>query len=313
MKKILFLACTLFPMSFMAQTVFWTEDFGAVVTPPCDQGLLANLATTPNGQWALTNTGTNGGEANTWYISASENGNDVGQCGTICGTDRTLHISHTFYDQMMAPLPVDQHAVYYIAGAFGASMCGSPPIIPGIPYIGCGVTDKRIESPTINCTGRSDITVSFHYIEGGTANDNATLWYSADNGGTWSQLADMPKTAVCNTSHGIWAEYSTTLPASANNNPQVKIGFRWINAEDDPGASDPSIAIDNITLSEIPVVVNCCPGDFNCDGVVNALDMIILVNQFGCMSGCTADLDADNVITAADITLFNGLYGDICP
>lgn len=310
MKKFYILLFALIPCISIAQTVFWTETFGSVVNPPCDRALLATSAIGDNGSWTQTITGAEAtgatGFPNAWYISASENGNSVGQCGSGCGTNRTLHIGNSFTDALAFPYPVDNRAWYFVGMDV---LCG---------FIQCGQTDRRIESPTINCTGRTNITLNFDYIEGGTPLDNASLWYSANNGGAWTQIADMPKTAFCDppgdpapVDHGIWANFSIALPASADNNPSVKIGFRWTN-NDDATWADPSIAIDNITLSTEDTQ-DCCDGDFNCDGVINVLDMIIIVNQVGCTVGCTADLNNDNLINASDLTIFNGLYGDICP
>ena len=101
----------------------------------------------------------------------------------------------------------------------------------------------------IDCSGRTDIGLDFVYIEGGNAIDNATLWYY--NGTSWAQIADMAKTfsGACSP-QGIWTAYNISLPASADNNPDVKIGFQWIN-NDDADATDPSFAVDDIVLSGI--------------------------------------------------------------
>lgn len=297
-KKLASLVIALAPAVLSAQTPFWTEDFGVVQnTSTCDQGNLASSYVGPNGAWTMTVTGTEAETPNTWFVSGQEHGNPVGACGSSCGgTNRTLHVSNT-NDLLQQP---DMGAYFYESMSM---LCG---------FLPCGSTSKRVESPTINCTGKSNITLSFKYIEGGNTIDNATLWYSSDNGANWSQLADMAKTVICSGDRGIWTEFSIAMPASADNNPNVKIGFQWVN-NDDGDATDPSFAVDDIVLSTPDVAVTCCPGDFNCDGVVNALDMIIIVNQFGCSTGCTADLDNDNIISAADIAIFNGLYGTICP
>jgi hypothetical protein len=56
-------------------------------------------------------------------------------------------------------------------------------------------TELRAESPTINCSGQTGITLSFNYIEfGDGTEDNAQVWYF--DGVTWSMLADMPKTIM---------------------------------------------------------------------------------------------------------------------
>ncbi len=99
----------------------------------------------------------------------------------------------------------------------------------------------------INLGGWSTLTLRFKYIENGSgAADNALLDYY--DGATWTQLADMPKTPVgsCGV-QGTWTSYSIALPASANNNPNVRIGFRWVNDDDGVG-SDPSVAIDDVEI-----------------------------------------------------------------
>ena len=227
-----------------AQVDFWTEDFGS----GCNSGQQIAAYAGTNGTWTVTSTGSNASGANAWFVSAEENGNPEGQCGSGCGNDRTLHLG-----ALNSALGTDLGAAYY-EGLAG--FCG---IFP------CGATDKRVESPAINCSGLTDITIEFVYIEGGNTIDNATLWYY--NGSTWSQLADMNKTfsGTCSP-QGLWTAFSTSLPASANNNPNVKIGFRWIN-NDDGDATDPSFAVDDIILSHAdsgdntPPVVFCPPSD----------------------------------------------------
>ncbi len=211
--------------------VFWSEDFGT----GCNSGQLASAYTGPNGAWSITNTGTNDPAANNWFVSAEENGQGAGACGAACGTNRTLHLGATY------PV-VDPGAAYYESTA---SFC--PLLLP------CSRTDRRAESPLINCTGRTGITLSFNYMEFGEgSNDNATLWYF--DGTAWSLLADLPKTLCCGnvtctgTIQGLWTAYSIALPASANNNPGIRIGFRWVNNGNGVG-TDPSFAVDDIQLS----------------------------------------------------------------
>lgn len=255
--RILLLTLLSFTLSTAgAQVTFWTEDFGT----GCDQGQLATSAFTGFGFWTQTSTGANAAVANTWFISAMANGGDAGTCAAVCGTNRTLHIG-----PLGSFLGTDIGPQYYEGLA---SLCGLVP---------CGATDKRIESPTINCEGFSNISLSFRYLEGGNAIDNATVWYN--DGTTWTQLADPPKTPVgsCST-FGQWTDYSVALPASANNNTNVKIAFRWIN-NDNNQATDPAFAVDNVSLSGdfgedlIPPTI-ICPGDGlafieeNCEAVL---------------------------------------------
>ena len=229
MKKTVFLLAYLsISFSGFAQTILWSEDFGF----GCNQGQSAVGFSTTNGTWTETQTGSNDPESNLWFVSATEAGTGLGQCGDGCGnnsnlTNRTLHIGAN--DGITT---IDGGASYN-AGGF----CG---------LLFCSATDRRIESPTINCSGNSNITLGFNYIEGGQGSiDDASCWYF--DGTSWSLLVNMPKTSFCG-AQGLWDSIQVVLPASANNNPNVKIGFRWVNDDTDGTGTDPSIAIDDVLL-----------------------------------------------------------------
>ncbi len=215
-----------------ATAIFWTENFGV----GCNQGALASAYTGTNGAWAVTNTGVNNPSASQWFVSATESGMGAGNCGDGClgtgTTNRTLHVANV----STSPAAF----IFCPTGDCGAAYdtgIGSNNV----------AADKRAESPTINCTGQSNITLNFNYIEGGQAAiDDATLWYF--DGATWAQIDNMPKTVVCGSGQGQWGARTIVLPASANNNASVKIGYRWVN-NDDAAGSDPSFAVDDITLS----------------------------------------------------------------
>lgn len=202
----------------------YSEDFGTA----CATGTPTATAF----GWTQTS-GANGADANVWYVTARESGLTSGTCGQDCTTggpsDRTLHVGS-------ATTSLGDIGAAYDAGG----LCG---------FLTCPLTDKRIESPTINCSGRNNLSLGFRYMENGAGtNDNATLWYF--DGTTWSQLSDPPKTATgCGSGQGLWTAYSVALPASANNNANVKIGFRWVNNDDGAG-TDPSFAVDSIRVSE---------------------------------------------------------------
>ncbi|HTL80093.1 MAG TPA: PKD domain-containing protein [Bacteroidia bacterium] len=227
----LFLSAFFLQLSFSASSqVFWTENFGT----GCNQNQLASSYTGSNGTWTITATGSNGTSANDWFISATEAGMGVTNCGDGCLnnaglTNRSLHVAS---GPVIFICPSGDCGAAYNAGPAG----------------GNAVTDERAESPTINCTGQNTITLNFAYMEGGQNTiDNMTVWYF--DGAAWSQLNDPAKTSTCAGGQGIWtASGAIALPASANNNPNVKIGFRWVN-NDDGNGNDPSAAIDDVTLS----------------------------------------------------------------
>ncbi len=224
MKLLVFIfAFAILPRISQSQIVYF-EDFGS----GCTTGTLATSI-----GWTVTNTGANEANANIWYVSANEQGVGPGNCGAGCGgtQNRTLHLGAE------ASMGGDLGAAYFESSALFCAFLGL-----------CSITDRRVESPTINCTGISSIPLSFNYIENGEGtNDDCTVWYSANNGSTWALLDNPPKTALCVGGQGMWTTRNLVLPASANNNPTVKIGFRWVNNGNGVG-TDPSFAVDNIQV-----------------------------------------------------------------
>lgn len=288
---------------------FWTEDFAT----GCNAGFLASSYTGVNGTWTITNTGLNESDANTFYVSAAENGAGAGNCGAGCGTNRTLHVGST--------TPVDPGAAYLETDAFTCSFIGI-----------CSATDKRVESPVINCTGQSTISLLFNYIEFGEGtSDNATLWYY--DGAVWSQLIDIPKTWCCGSVmctgslQGLWSAYTIPLPVSANNNPNVRIGFRWVNNANGV-ATDPSFAVDDIRLAVAGAVESFTAEYFKSNPQVdynNVVNPFInhisqceywVLNRDAGTSSRTVTLTWDNnscgVTNLGDLTVarFNGLSWD---
>lgn len=215
---IVLIVANIFSIQLKAQVTFWNEDFeGVACTSGCDPALIG---------WTSTNTGANSTSANDWYFSCAENGQGAGVCGAGCGADNSLHIgSSTLGD---------------IGAAFDATQ----------------TTNKRIESPTIDCSGKSTIAVNFNYISNGDAGvDFCTMMYF--NGSTWASLGVMNQTACCGgpcngARQGRWTAFNIALPNTANNNPNVKIGFDWTN--NNISGDDPSFAVDDIVVTYVTLL-----------------------------------------------------------
>jgi hypothetical protein len=211
----------------VAAVTFWNENFGT----GCNGGQLASNYNL----WGVLNTGVNDSGANDWFISATENGGQPGICSSSCGNNQTLHVGTTY------PV-IDQGANY-----FDSSPVVCPVTTP------CSNTDKMAVSPIINCSGKSNITIAFNYLLGGElTNDHTFLWYF--DGLVWNQLIDLPKTLCCGnvlcdgSLPGMWTNYSITLPATSNNNANVRIGFRWINNANGIQIN-PSFAVDDMVIT----------------------------------------------------------------
>ncbi len=214
---------------------FWTENFGTDFGFCVSQGTLANGNNNGNGPWTVVNVGVNGGNANNWFMSATANGpNANNECVQSCITNpplnnRTLHISQTLAGD------ADTGVNYYETG-----------------FTVVANTSRRAESPTINCTGQYTIEVDFDFIHQGSGTDRCLLQYF--DGTTWATLTQLPNTTLNCGTQGQWNQFNISLPASANNNANVKIGFLWENNDDSvwSNAFLLSVAVDNLELSAGP-------------------------------------------------------------
>jgi hypothetical protein len=122
-------------------------------------------------------------------------------------------------------------------------------------------TFRRAVSPSISTIGRTNIVLGFDFIAYGSSacsDDRAQLHLSADNGVTWPVAyqfcLNAPCCGACNGySQGQWTAYTYTLPAAFENVAGIRIGFHWRNNGNGSG-TDPSVAIDDITLTQLTVL-----------------------------------------------------------
>ncbi len=236
---IIFLLLSFGATNVQAQ-VFWTETFGT----GCNTGTLADNYSSSNGIWTVdAPAASNGADANIWYISAAENAEGIGNCGAGCGNQPTLHIGTATSDL----------GATYLSGGGDVD------------------TYTRAISPTIDCSGQCSIQLTFEYIERGDAtNDDLTVWYN--DGSSWAMIQNTSETPQSNCPlKGEWSKGTVNLPSSADNNPQVQIGFQWVNDDDNIG-SNPSAAIANIQLAKFvtqPPTLICPPDTVSCNPNIN--------------------------------------------
>src|SRR5437764_8720575 len=100
---------------------------------------------------------------NQWFVSCAENGMPAGSCGAACGNNATLHVGSNQGSECTCATcadPLGDCGAAYDACAFGDLLGLCNPLSDA-------QTDKRAESPVINCSGKNNITLTFNYIENG--------------------------------------------------------------------------------------------------------------------------------------------------
>lgn len=261
-----------------AQVTVWSDNF--------NNGCASNCIASTYGGWSIEDNvgGTTGAAPNDWFVSCSEEGVAPPGCGSSCIGDASLHIGSN------PGAGGDMGADFNETGATNA-------------------TFRRAVSPTISTAGFTSLTLEFDFIAFGSAacsDDSARLHLSTDNGATWPVAYQTCLTSVCcgacnGYSQGQWTRYSAALPPAFQNNPNVRIGFSWINNGNGSG-TNPSVAIDDIRI------ITVAPADADNDGVPDSTDNCPLIANSGQENNdadalgdvCDPDDDNDGVLDVSD-------------
>ncbi len=236
--------CTVLFISFLqiasAQQVVWFEDFG-FTAGACDKGNFANGTVTSNGAWTMLDIGIQGTVANTWYISSTEKPSVVNDCSNIgcpltSNNDRCLHVGSVL------GAPTTLYCADFDCGAIYDPAAGT-------------MTDRRAQSPVINLANYYNLVIAFKYILQGEPGGNDFVQVDYFDGTSWNLLSTPAVTATGNCSGqpgtpAIWTRLLIPLPTSANNNPNVRIGFRWKNDENFAGLPQ-SFAVDSVVIAAL--------------------------------------------------------------
>lgn len=211
-----------------SQSIFWSDYF-TVASGICDP-------TDPAYGWTVTDIDTQGTDANYWYIFHTVNCQRSDTCESL-NTDTLQGALYISYGNVCDSAI---HGAVYRNGCFNA-------------------THKRVESPLIDCTGKTNITLDFDYLSSVfPPHDFGTMLLSFDGGSTWTNPYSL-NSGFCplNNHTAYWKHYQLQLPSTADNIPDLKIAFEWENNADCFGALF-SIAIDNIEIKHncaIPVTI----------------------------------------------------------
>ncbi|QLH45056.1 MAG: hypothetical protein HWD58_05280 [Bacteroidota bacterium] len=115
----------------------------------------------------------------------------------------------------------------------------------------CPLTNRRAESPIINCSGKSNMTLSFNMIHNGQGSiDNAVVWFTTNGFATTLPVPAIPKTLTGCGGQGLWTSHSIAVPAACNNSSSVQFAIQWVNNDDGVG-TDPHSQLTILHLVQV--------------------------------------------------------------
>ena len=71
---------------------------------------------------------------------------------------------------------------------------------------------------------------------------------------------------------------------------------------------NPQILQESLSFQEVYE----CFGDFNSDGLIGIADLLILLGDFGCITGCGYDMNGDGGVTTSDMLVMLAIFGTSC-
>ncbi|HCZ08828.1 MAG TPA: hypothetical protein DHV07_06945, partial [Flavobacteriales bacterium] len=71
---------------------------------------------------------------------------------------------------------------------------------------------------------------------------------------------------------------------------------------------NPQVLQQSLTFQEVYE----CFGDFNTDGLIGIADLLILLGDFGCITGCGYDMNGDGGVTTSDMLVMLAIFGTSC-
>ena len=150
-------------------------------------------------------------------------------------------------------------------------------------------------SPRIDMSGLSNPILGYwrwysNSLGGSPNSDSMPVEISNNNGQSWVQLE------LVTESLGQWVE--RRIPVAQFLPPTANMRLRFVARDLGSGS------LVEAALDDVSVIVEDCqptmPADLNGDGLVNGVDLTILLGQWG--SSGSADIDGDGLVSATDLT-----------
>ena len=65
-------------------------------------------------------------------------------------------------------------------------------------------------------------------------------------------------------------------------------------------------------LAGTPPVIDTCVGDIVINGIIDVVDVMMMLSQYGCIENCEADITGDGAVTTNDVLAIIALFGIPC-
>lgn len=182
---------------------------------------------------------TNG--ANRWLINDSY----LGGSGSL--TCLGFPFTFTVSDVVAQPAGISQAGGQYL------HMCSADAQASGITNANYAVADGTCFLPesyfaamtqSLDLSNYETVALSFWWLCGGSANAFGEVYYSFDNGSTWTLVPNAP---TFSGQVATWTQTTLSDPMF-DGQPQVRFGFRFVNNQALSG-SDPGFAIDDLLVT----------------------------------------------------------------
>ncbi len=184
------------------------------------------------------------------------------------------------------------------ANVFGYNLNGEYPNNMGIEYLTAGPFDF---------SDATNVRLIFERWLGveSSSFDDAQIQVSAD-GSNWDLVWANPGSTIQDSS---WLTQSFNISSVADG--QNSVFVRWQMGSTDSSVTYAGWNIDDVRFTGV-VPTPVCDGDANGDGQVTALDISLVLGNFG-STGPDGDVNGDGQVTALDISLVLGNFGASCP
>lgn len=248
MKKVIMLICILGCAGLKAQTVLFSENFES-------GGAGFTLNTTD------VSSQTDATGYNKWII----NNVYVGGSGSI--TCFGFPIGYT-----IAPTASQPAGIFNFPNSSYMHILSDEAQIDGIncaSYLAadgfCNFAQNHFAKMTgdISTVGNNDVTMSFWWLCGGSANGFGEVYYSTDGGTVWN-LCTTPVSSYSG-QVSVWTQ-TTIAMAAFGNQPTLRFGFRFVNNQT-TAAADPGFCVDDVVITALPSITTgalvspVCAGD----------------------------------------------------